>query len=76
MMKLDMEMSFLAERDVMVRIEQLLAKLWEQCLGQKVETPFQRMTYQEAMSSYGSDKPDLRLGMEVRDTRDLVLASC
>jgi aspartyl-tRNA synthetase len=62
-----MEMAFLAEKDVMQRIERLLAQLWMSCLGIKVQTPFQTMTYQEAMASYGSDKPDLRLGMEVNN---------
>jgi aspartyl-tRNA synthetase len=66
--QLDMEMSFMAEHDVMARIERLLSELWETCLSHKIDTPFQRMTYHEAMSSYGSDKPDLRLGSEVSVT--------
>ena len=66
MVKLDLEMGFSAEEDVMNVIETTLEKLWDQMLGFKTGRPFQRMTYQEAMSSYGSDKPDLRLGMEVR----------
>lgn len=46
-------------------IEVLINELWLECLGQKVAAPFQKMTYQEAMTSYGSDKPDLRLEMKV-----------
>ena len=58
-------MGFSAEEDVMNVIETTLQSLWDQMLDFKIERPFQRMTYQEAMASYGSDKPDLRLGMEV-----------
>lgn len=58
-------MAFSAERDVMLVIERLLSELWEACLEMKIETPFETMTYQKAMASYGSDKPDLRLGSEV-----------
>lgn len=63
--KLDLEMAFRAEKDVMLVIEQLLTRLWADCINVEVPAPFQRMTYQEAMASYGSDKPDLRFGMEV-----------
>ncbi|KAF2752057.1 hypothetical protein M011DRAFT_463541 [Sporormia fimetaria CBS 119925] len=65
--QLDMEMSFVGEEDVMLRIETLLTELWDRCLNLKIDAPFQRITYHEAMASYGSDKPDLRLGMQIHD---------
>ena len=55
-----MEMSFAGEEDVMSEIERLLRALWYRVLDQKLPTTFPRMTYQEAMAYYGSDKPDLR----------------
>lgn len=64
--KLDMELAFSGEEDVMEAIERLLPSLFKvEGVNAKISTPFQRMTYQEAMASYGSDKPDLRLGMKV-----------
>lgn len=60
-----MEMAFAAEDEVMAMIEKLLKTLWLRNLNMEISTPFQRMTYQQAMASYGSDKPDLRLGLEV-----------
>jgi aspartyl-tRNA synthetase len=64
-LQLDMEMAFAGEEDVMAEIEQLLRNLWYKVLKRKVPTKFDRMTYQEAMSSYGSDKPDLRFKSKV-----------
>lgn len=64
--QLDIEMSFAAEEDVMAHIESLLKKLWKTSLDIDLPSTFQRMTYQEAMSMYGSDKPDVRLGMEIQ----------
>ncbi|KAF1948317.1 aspartyl-tRNA synthetase [Byssothecium circinans] len=57
--QLDLEMSFAGEDKVMAEVESLLQHLWNKELGMKLR-PFARLTYQEAMSSYGSDKPDLR----------------
>ncbi|KAF2273679.1 uncharacterized protein EI97DRAFT_383005 [Westerdykella ornata] len=65
--QLDMEMGFAGEEDIISTIEKLLKELWKQCLSEQVVTPFQRMTYAEAMASYGSDKPDMRLGMEIHN---------
>jgi len=64
--QLDMEMSFAGEEDVMAEVEQLLRKLWYHLKKVKVPEKFPRMTYREAMSSYGSDKPDLRYPAKVR----------
>ena len=58
-------MSFATGKDVRNTIEHLVQELWFQLLGIKIPKVFPRMTYEEAMSTYGSDKPDTRLGMEV-----------
>lgn len=60
-----MEMSFAGEEEVMATIEGLLRDLWQELLGEEIPDKFQRMTYNEAMSSYGSDKPDLRYQAKV-----------
>jgi aspartyl-tRNA synthetase len=65
--QIDLEMSFVTEIDVQNVIEKLLAALWKDILGVTVPTPFRRMTYDEAMSKYGSDKPDLRLDLELSE---------
>jgi aspartyl-tRNA synthetase len=69
--QLDMEMSFVEAEDVFGVIETLSADIIETCVGVKVPTPFRRMSYAEAMAKYGSDKPDLRFGMEIIDLTDL-----
>ncbi|KAI4647012.1 uncharacterized protein J4E78_008984 [Alternaria triticimaculans] len=63
--QLDMEMSFANEEDVMHETEALLRDLWYKVLGIKKERKFARMTYQEAMAAYGSDKPDLRFKAKI-----------
>jgi aspartyl-tRNA synthetase len=65
--QIDLEMSFVTEDDVFDTVEGLFAALWKECLGVEVKTPFPRMTYDEAMRRYGSDKPDLRFGLELVD---------
>lgn len=69
--QLDMEMSFVEEKDVMDICEELLARLFKQMLGLDIARPFQRMPYQEAMELYGSDKPDLRFDLRLSDITDL-----
>jgi aspartyl-tRNA synthetase len=59
-------MGFADERGVMGFVERIIASLWETVLDIPLSAPFPRLSYQEAMSRYGSDKPDVRLGMEVR----------
>lgn len=61
-----MEMAFAGEEDVMMEVEALLRNLWYKVLKQKIPEKFDRMTYHEAMASYGSDKPDLRYESKVR----------
>jgi aspartyl-tRNA synthetase len=67
--QLDMEMAFAGEEDIMAEIERLLQHLWNS-MGDPIKSPFQRMTYHEAMATYGSDKPDLRYGATVSTVRD------
>jgi aspartyl-tRNA synthetase len=65
--QLDIEMSFLDEEDVFSLTEELLATLWREILDVELPVPFPRMTYWESMRRYGSDKPDLRLDLELVD---------
>lgn len=70
--QIDMELSFVDVEDVLDINERLLAVLFEEILGEKVELPLPRMTWQEAMDRYGSDKPDIRFGMELTDVTETV----
>src|SRR3989339_919656 len=65
--KVDLEMSFVDENDVMQATEGLLAAIFKEALGKDLELPFARLSYDEAMLRYGSDKPDTRFGMEIAD---------
>ena len=67
-----MELSFVDVDDVIDVNERLLAKLFKEVIGVDVQLPIQRMTYKEAMERFGSDKPDLRFGMELCDVTDVV----
>jgi aspartyl-tRNA synthetase len=69
--QLDVEMSFVDEDDVFAVIEPLMARIVRETQGIEVATPFPRMTYDEMMARYGSDKPDLRYGMEMADLREV-----
>jgi aspartyl-tRNA synthetase len=71
--QLDVEMSFVAEEDVMVLIEEMLAEVWREVLDVEVKTPFPRHPYADLMARYGSDNPDLRYGMELADVSDAFL---
>ena len=68
--QLDIEMSFISEEEIMELMEELMGVLFGQLLGKEVPAAFLRLTYQEAMDSYGCDKPDLRLGMKIVDVTD------
>jgi len=70
--QVDMELSFVDEDDVMDVNERLLQKLFREILDVDIELPIQRMTWQEAMDRFGSDKPDLRFGMELKDVSEVV----
>jgi len=73
--QIDFEMSFATADDVMTTAEGLIKRIFEEAGGIPVETPFKRMTYDEAMERYGNDKPDTRFGMELANISDLV-ADC
>jgi len=70
--QIDMELSFVDVDDVIDVNERLLAKLFQEVLGVEVQLPIPRMTWQEAMDRFGSDKPDTRFGMELTDVTDVV----
>lgn len=70
--QIDMELSFVDVEDVLDVNERLLAKLFKEVLGVEVPLPIPRMTWQEAMDRYGSDKPDIRFGMELTDVTETV----
>ena len=70
--QIDMELSFVDVEDVIDVNERLLAYLFHEVLGVEVSLPIQRMTWQEAMDRFGSDKPDLRFGMELVNVSDVV----
>ena len=70
--QIDMEMSFVDENDVMTLNEGLVKRVFKDVLGYDVPTPFERLTYNEAMARFGSDKPDTRFGLEIYDLSDLL----
>ena len=70
--QIDMELSFVDVDDVIDVNERLLAYLFKEVLDVDVKLPIQRMTWQEAMDRFGSDKPDMRFGMELHDVSDVV----
>ncbi len=70
--QIDMELSFVDVDDVIDVNERLLAKLFKEILDVEVSLPIPRMTWREAMDRYGSDKPDIRFGMELNDVTEIV----
>lgn len=70
--QIDMELSFVDVEDVLDVNERLLAKVFKESIGVDVPLPIQRMTWQEAMNRFGSDKPDVRFGMELHDVTEIV----
>lgn len=73
--QIDMELSFVDVDDVIEVNERLLKKVFKEVLDIDINTPFPRMPYKEAMERYGSDKPDIRFGMELKPLNDLVKSS-
>jgi aspartyl-tRNA synthetase len=69
--QLDLEMAFIDREDVINVIEGLLRRIWKDVLNVEIPNPIPRMEYDEAMGSYGSDRPDLRFGMKLIDITDL-----
>ena len=73
--QLDIEMSFVDQDYILNLMEGLVSGLFEKTIGEKVKTPFLRMSWDEAMERYGSDKPDIRFGMELMDISEYVKGS-
>ncbi|MGN1050670.1 MAG: aspartate--tRNA ligase [Acutalibacteraceae bacterium] len=70
--QIDMELSFADMDEIMEINEGLFKRLFKEVLGEDIKTPFVRMTYKEAMENYGSDKPDIRFDMKIRDVSHIV----
>ena len=70
--QIDVEISFIDEEIIYSIHEELLSKLWKDHKGVDVPTPFQRMTYKDALETYGSDKPDLRFDIKIHNLSDIV----
>ncbi|WP_028544790.1 aspartate--tRNA ligase [Paenibacillus taiwanensis] len=73
--QVDIETSFLSQEELFGMMEELMVRLFQETKGIELSTPFQRITYQDAMNKYGSDKPDLRFGLELVDVCDIVASS-
>ncbi|MEN8140908.1 MAG: aspartate--tRNA ligase [Thermodesulfobacteriota bacterium] len=70
--QIDMELSFIREEDMYRIGEEMMVKLFKTCKGIDIPTPFPRMTYDEAVSRFGCDRPDTRFGFELTDLSDIV----
>ncbi|MFD0674318.1 aspartate--tRNA ligase [Cohnella sp. GCM10027633] len=73
--QVDIETSFLSQDQLLGMMESLMVKLFRETVGVEIPTPFQRLTYHDAIHKYGSDKPDLRFGLEIEDVTDIVKGS-
>jgi aspartyl-tRNA synthetase len=73
--QIDLEMSFVTEDDVFTLVEGVMKALWKECLGVELTPPFPRLTFREAMGRYGSDKPDVRFGLEFVDVTSIMAQS-
>ena len=73
--QLDVEMAFPDQEYLFALMERMCAEVWKESIGDDVETPFPRMTHAEAMTRYGSDKPDLRFGLEIEDATEATRGS-
>ena len=69
--QVDLEMSFVDGKDVIELIEGMMKKLFKDVLDMDIQTPFERLSYQESMERFGNDKPDMRFGLELKDMADL-----
>ncbi|SET68851.1 aspartate--tRNA ligase [Paenibacillus sp. NFR01] len=73
--QVDIETSFVSQEELLGLMEQLMQRLLKETVGVELALPFQRLTYAEAMGKYGSDKPDLRFGLELVEMNDIVANS-
>ncbi|AIE60854.1 aspartate--tRNA ligase [Bacillus methanolicus] len=70
--QVDIETSFMSQEDIMSLMEEMMKKVMKDVKGMDIETPFPRMTYHDAISRYGTDKPDTRFGLELIDLTEIV----
>lgn len=70
--QIDIELSFTEEEQVFALVEGMIKHLWKQVMDYEVQIPFPRMTWNESMERYGTDKPDIRFGIEIHDITDVV----
>ncbi len=70
--QIDVEMSFVDQEDIFLMVEGLMHKVMHETLDRQIDTPFPRLTWDDAMERYGSDKPDLRFGMELYELNEVV----
>jgi aspartyl-tRNA synthetase len=73
--QLDVEMAFPVQDYIFALMERIVARIWRETIGVQLQPPFTRMAWQEAELRYGSDKPDLRFGLEIRDATELTRGS-
>lgn len=73
--QIDLEMSFVSRDDVFETVEGLMKHVFDKALGYTVEIPFRRISFADAMNRFGTDKPDLRFGLEIEDLTDIAEAS-
>lgn len=73
--QIDIEMSFVEREDVFLMVEGLMKSMWKEVLGIELKTPFQKLSWSDAMNKYGSDKPDLRYDLEFNDVTELMKKS-
>ena len=73
--QIDLELSFVTEEEVFAAVEGLMAAMWRECLGVELKTPFPRLTFRESMMRFGTDKPDVRFGLEFVDVTALCARS-
>jgi aspartyl-tRNA synthetase len=73
--QLDVETAFPDQNELFALIERIVARIWRECRGIELETPFPRMPWEEADLRYGSDKPDLRFGLEIQDATEVTRGS-
>jgi len=69
--QIDIEASFISEEDIYILIEEMLTNIFKRILGISLSLPFPRLSYEEAMSRFGTDKPDIRFGLQLKDISEL-----
>jgi len=73
--QIDVEMSFIQQQDILTLTERFVARVWHEILGMSIDATFRRMTFKEAMETYGSDKPDIRYHLKIATISDLAASS-